>query len=151
MSTVSKLLDKGAIPRITQEIYYTCNIDGSKIVNLDLTLEKFGDTLRRIEPTKNKIKAHIESDLEYSKRISKIDMDDMYVCHYCGSEEVSQSGWVNINTEKLNDFVEDSSFWCDNCNEETKAMKHFDWTEKIAEECMGNKDEYDKIMDGSRA
>ncbi len=43
-----EVLDKGAIPRITQEIYYTCNIDGSKIVNLDLTLEKFGDKLRRI-------------------------------------------------------------------------------------------------------
>ena len=44
----SKILDKGAIPRITQEIYYTTNTNGSKIVNLDLTLERFGDKLRRI-------------------------------------------------------------------------------------------------------
>ena len=79
------------------------------------------------------------------------DMDDMWVCDYCGSEEVSQSGWVNINTEKLNDFIEDSSFWCHNCSEETSPMTYFDWQEKIAEECMGNKDKYDKIMDGSRA
>ena len=43
-----EILDKGAIPRITQEIYYTTNSNGSKIVNLDLTLEKFGDKLRRI-------------------------------------------------------------------------------------------------------
>lgn len=124
------LLDKGAIPRITQEIYYICSSDGSKVVNLDLTLERFGDKLRRIEPT---------------------TLDDMYVCNYCGSEEVSQSAWVNINTEKLNDFVEDSSFWCDNCNEQTVAMTYFDWQEKIAKECMGNKDKYHKIMDGSRA
>ena len=43
-----EILDKGAIPRITQEIYYTTNSNGSKIVNLDLTLEKFGNKLRRI-------------------------------------------------------------------------------------------------------
>ena len=137
------LLDKGAIPRITQEIYYTCNIDGSKIVNLDLTLEKFGDTLRRIEPTTVVID---DVGQKYDPT-----MDNTWVCGYCGSEEVSQSGWVNINTEKLNDFVEDSSFWCDNCNEEISPMTYFDWQEKIAEECMGNKDKYDKIMDGGRA
>ena len=93
----------------------------------------------------------------YSKASEKeskpvvIDLDAMYVCDYCGSEEVSQSAWVNINTNKLNDFVEDSSFWCDSCNEETSPMTYFDWQEKIAEECMGNKDKYDKIMDGGRA
>jgi len=43
-----EILNKGAIPRITQEIYYITKNDGSKIVNLDLTLEKFGDKLRRI-------------------------------------------------------------------------------------------------------
>ena len=43
-------------------------------------------------------KAHIESDLEYAKRVSKIDMDDMWVCDYCGSEEVDEKAWVNMNT-----------------------------------------------------
>jgi hypothetical protein len=109
-----------------------------------------------------KIKANVETDLEYADRVSKEDktwsieheghlnknnivfktglvnkpkdMDDMYVCDYCGSEEVSQSAWVNINTEKLNDFVEDSSFWCDNCEEETSPMTYFDWQEKKEEE-----------------
>jgi len=48
MEMKEPILDKGAIPRLTQEIYYTTNSDGSKIVNLDLTLERFGDRLRRI-------------------------------------------------------------------------------------------------------
>lgn len=43
-----EILNKGAIPRITQEIYYTTNTNGSKIVNLDLTLEKFADKLKKI-------------------------------------------------------------------------------------------------------
>ena len=78
------------------------------------------------------------------------DMDDMYVCDYCGSEEVSQSAWVNINTEKMIDFI-DGTYWCDTCEEETEPLIYFDWCEKIAEECGGNKDEYDKITAGSRA
>ena len=101
-----------------------------------------------------KVYDHMDIYLKESEKESKpvvIDLDDMYVCDYCGSEEVSQSAWVNINTNKLNDFVEDSSFWCDSCNEETSPMTYFDWQEKIAEECMGNKDKYDKIMDGGRA
>ena len=145
MGKINELLDKGAIPRMTQEIYYICSSDGSKVVNIDLTLDRFRDKLKKIESTT------VVIDDVGQKYDPTLIIEDMYVCHYCGSEEVSQSGWVNINTEKLNDFVEDSSFWCDNCDEETVAMKHFDWQEKIAEECMGNKDEYDKIMDGSRA
>ena len=76
--------------------------------------------------------------------------DNTWVCRYCGSEEVSQSGWININTEKIIDFVDESSYWCDTCNEETKPLKYFEWTEKIAEETMGNKEEYHRILDGGR-
>lgn len=76
------------------------------------------------------------------------DMDDMWVCDYCGSEEVQESVWVNMNTDKI---VGSSDYhWCDNCYEETCPITYFDWCEKIAEECGGNKDEYDKIIDGSR-
>ena len=82
------------------------------------------------------------------------NIDDMWVCNYCGSEEVSQSAWVDINTEKMIDFV-DGTYWCETCEEETGPMTYFEWAEKIAfkeiaEECGGNKDKYHKIMDGSR-
>ena len=57
-----------------------------------------------------------------------IDSDDMMVCGYCGIEEV---------------YMED----CD-CSEE--VVTYFEFKESVAEETMGNKDEYDKILDGSR-
>jgi len=123
------------------------------------------------------IKANVETDLEYADRVSKEDktwniehegllnknnivfktglvnkpkdMDDMWVCDYCGSEDVEEQVWRNINTKEAtigNDYHQ-----CVNCEESCTPMKHFDWQEKIAEECMGDKDKYDKIMDGSRA
>tara|TARA_R110002050_G_scaffold117039_1_gene233757 strand:+ start:66 stop:653 length:588 start_codon:yes stop_codon:yes gene_type:complete len=191
-----EILNKGAIPRMTQEIYYICSSDGSKVVNIDLTLDRFRDKLKKIESTTvvieelNRVHSMYRKAIDKSKDIpikkytqkeyrafvdqivmecigqSEIERDekddvgqkydptleDMYVCDYCGSEEVSQSGWANVNYPyKLIDFVEDSSFWCDSCEKESQIMTYFDWQEKIAEECMGNKDEYDKIMDGSRA
>jgi len=77
------------------------------------------------------------------------DMDDMWVCDYCGSEEVEEQVWRNMNTKEAtigNDYHQ-----CVNCEEMCVPMTYFDWKEKIAEECGGNKDKYDKIMDGSRA
>ena len=78
------------------------------------------------------------------------DMDDMWVCDYCGSEEVAQGAWVYINTEVLVDFMENSSYWCDTCEEETEPLTYFEFKEKIAEECGGNKEKYHQILDGSR-
>ena len=78
------------------------------------------------------------------------DMDDMWVCDYCGSEEVSQGAWVDINTETLVDFMDNSNYWCDICEDEVSPITYFEFKEKIAEECGGNKDKYDEIMDGSR-
>jgi len=79
---------------------------------------------------------------------NKKDMDDMWVCDYCGSEEVEEQIWRNMNTKEAtigNDYHQ-----CVNCEESCTPMTYFEWQEKIAEECGGNKDEYDKIMDGSR-
>jgi transcription elongation factor Elf1 len=56
-------------------------------------------------------------------------MTSKFVCTSCKSENVSQSAWVNINTEKLVDFVDESSFWCDSCQKETTPEKIFDWRE----------------------
>jgi hypothetical protein len=49
MGKINELLDKGAIPRMTQEIYYICSSDGSKVVNINLTLDRFRDKLKKIE------------------------------------------------------------------------------------------------------
>ena len=32
------------------------------------------------------------------KTVQSKDMDDMWVCDYCGSEEVDERAWVNMNT-----------------------------------------------------
>lgn len=81
---------------------------------------------------------------------NKKDMDDMWVCDYCGSEEVEEKVWVNMNTQEIIDTTSVDDYYCDTCQDETKPMTYFDFKEKIAEECGGNKDKYDKIMDGSR-
>lgn len=60
--------------------------------------------------------------------IEMIDSDDMMVCGYCGIEEF---------------YMED----CD-CSEEVVTYSEF--KEIVAEETMGNKDEYDRILDGGR-
>ncbi len=62
------------------------------------------------------------------------NMDDMWVCDYCGSEEVRTEVFVDVNT----------------CGDDTKPITYFEFKEKIAEECGGNKDKYDEIMNGSR-
>ena len=77
-----------------------------------------------------------------------MDMDDIWVCDYCGSEDVEEQVWRNMNTLEISDI--NDYFQCNNCEEETSPMTYFEFKEKIAEECGGNKDKYDKIMDGSR-
>lgn len=81
---------------------------------------------------------------------NKKDMDDMWVCDYCGTEEVDEKAWVNMNTHEVTECVEDTTYWCNNCNDEILPLTYFEWTEKIAEECGGNKDKYDEITAGSR-
>ena len=44
----------------------------------------------------------------------------------------------------------DDIYWCDGCRDSVNAITYFEFKEKIAEECGGNKDKYDEIMDGSR-
>ena len=84
------------------------------------------------------------------KTVQSKDMDDMWVCDYCGTEEVDEKAWVNMNTLEVTEGVDDTTYWCNNCNDEVAPLTYFEWQEKIAEECGGNKDKYDKIMDGSR-
>ena len=50
-----------------------------------------------------------------------------YVCEKCGSEDVDQRVWVNLNTEQIMDLssgeIEDN--WCNDCGEhcEIKFVK----------------------------
>ena len=45
-------LNKGAIPRLTQEIYFTCGSGGSKKVNRELTLKEFDKKLGELMQNK---------------------------------------------------------------------------------------------------
>lgn len=47
-----KMLEKGAVPRILQEVYYTCSSDGSKVIDIELTLEEFKDKLEKLQENK---------------------------------------------------------------------------------------------------
>jgi hypothetical protein len=85
-----------------------------------------------------------------SEHFEKNDMDDMWVCDYCGTEEVDEKAWVNMNTLEVMEGVDDTTYWCNICNDESSPMKYFEWQEKIAEECGGNKEKYHQILDGSR-
>ena len=89
------------------------------------------------------------SKLVNSKIITR-SLDDSWVCEWCGSEDVNQSAWVNVNTEEIVDFVDTSSYWCQDCNEEVQLTTFFEWEESIALYCKGNKDMYDEITAGSR-
>jgi len=55
-----------------------------------------------------------------------------------------------MNTLKVTDCIEGTTYWCNNCNDEVAPLTYLEWQEKIAEECGGNKDKYHEIMDGSR-
>jgi hypothetical protein len=76
--------------------------------------------------------------------------DDSWVCEYCGSDEIDEKAWVDSNTLEFTYAIDDTDYFCHSCCEEVKPMSYFKWTEKIAEETMGNKEEYHKILDGSR-
>ena len=44
----SNVYNKGAIPRVSQEIYYICNSKGEVKINRALTLKKFDKKLGKI-------------------------------------------------------------------------------------------------------
>lgn len=85
-----------------------------------------------------------------SEYFEKNNMDDMWVCDYCGTEEVDEKAWVNMNTLEVIEGVDDTTYWCNSCNDEASPLTYFEFKEKIAEECGGNKDKYHQILDGSR-
>jgi len=47
-------LNKGAIPRLTQEIFFKCNPSGAKRVNRELTLKEFDKKLGQLIQEENR-------------------------------------------------------------------------------------------------
>lgn len=45
---MSKVYDKGAIPKVSQEIFYICNTKGDVKINRALTLKEFDKKLGKI-------------------------------------------------------------------------------------------------------
>ena len=88
--------------------------------------------------------------MKKSEHFEKNNMDDMWVCDYCGTEEVDEKAWVNMNTLEVMESVDDTTYWCNICNDEASPLTYFEFKEKIAEECGGNKEKYHQILDGSR-
>ena len=46
-----------------------------------------------------------------------------YKCTECGSDKLEQLAYVNINTEKINDYLDDSIIYCCECFAENKWEK----------------------------
>ena len=63
MKDKSKTLDKGAIPRITQEIYYEASPDGSLTVNTQLCIKEFIEKLNSVDEN-NKLFCNIDKAIE---------------------------------------------------------------------------------------
>lgn len=80
---------------------------------------------------------------------------DMWVCDYCGSEEVYETAFIPMNGEKIDwDMLiwpKHSEYTSDCCDSFEVPMRYEDWEEHIIEECNGNKEKYIAILDGSRA
>ena len=58
----------------------------------------------------------------------------MWVCDYCGTEEVDEKAWVNMNTGEITEPDDYTNYWCNNCNDEVSPMYYHEWQEKIIEE-----------------
>ena len=44
-------------------------------------------------------------------------------CKECDSEYLEQLAWININTDKLNDYQDGSTIWCCLCGAEDSAIE----------------------------
>lgn len=65
---MSNTLEKGAIPRLIQEVYFTCNERGDVKINQKLTIKEFTEQLRELQ------------NREYNK------IEDQAIDDYCDRE-----------------------------------------------------------------
>ena len=63
--------------------------------------------------------------------IRKLREDDLIVCDTCGSEEVAERIWVDVNSYitidgqtyyRYNEEVDDCQHWCEDCNDMTHLI-----------------------------
>ena len=47
----------------------------------------------------------------------------MWKCKECNSDKLEQLAYVNINTDKLNDYHLGATIWCCECNAEDSAIE----------------------------
>ena len=76
-----------------------------------------------------------------------------WVCNWCGSDQVYEKVFINMNTLK-NDYSKETTepeYAGDCCGQFEYPMHQQEWEEKVIEDCNGNKDKYMKILDGGRA
>jgi len=95
-----------------------------------------------------------------SKEIRKSDnwqpktksVHQSFVCNWCGSDEVYEKVFINMNTGKQDYSKETvtSEFAADCCGEFEKPLTEDEWYESVFDDCQGNKYEIEKIMEGSR-
>ena len=50
----------------------------------------------------------------------------IWVCNNCGSKDVEQKVWRNINTEEVTGSAEEEDY-CNNCQEEVKTVTEEDF------------------------
>mgnify|MGYP003134675652 FL=1 len=71
--------------------------------------------------------------------LRKLREDDLIVCEICGSEEVSEKIWVDINSYisidgdsyyKYVEGVDDSQYWCYECSGMARAIHIIEYKEK---------------------
>ena len=79
-----------------------------------------------------KLTKQMKKDLRKSKE------QDLVVCDACGSDEISEKMWVDSNSYvsidgesyfKYTKDINDTYYWCDKCNEETRPVHISEWEE----------------------
>ena len=96
-------MDKGAIPRVTQELYFKCDPSGNKKLNKELTLKEFNKKLEDIEnePDDDRVSEEEGNELvcdmgcngsPASELIDSGDMSYMALCDGC--RDWSEFYWI---------------------------------------------------------
>ena len=69
-------------------------------------------------------------DRSASESVQK-DMDDMWVCDYCGSEEVRTEVFVDVNRRNSSSITNNDYYFCDTCGDDTKPITYFEFKERL--------------------
>lgn len=73
---------------------------------------------------------------------------DMYLCSVCGSDKIQLQEWVEINSGKLHDAVDDSPVYCPDCGKITTAIDAFDYYNPKLEKIWDFVEKYYPNYDG---